>query len=159
MTYFVMEHVSGQTLSALIAEHPLPLENLLKYGSQIAEALAHAHAHGLIHRDLKSSNVMVTPEGRVKVLDFGLACPAPPQRVSEVTESTRELSREEPIAGTLPYMAPELLRAQPADARSDVWALGVVLYEMAVGSTAIRGENGIRIECGDPAPADAIASR
>ena len=145
MTYFVMEHVSGQTLSALIAEHPLPLENLLNYGSQIAEALAHAHAHGLIHRDLKSGNVMVTPEGRVKVLDFGLACPAPTQRVSEVTQSTRELSREEPIAGTLPYMAPELLRAQPADARSDVWALGVVLYEMAVGRLPFEGKTGFEL--------------
>ena len=145
MTYFVMEHVSGRTLSALIAEHPLPLENLLNYGSQMAEALAHAHAHGLIHRDLKSSNVMVTPEGRVKVLDFGLACPAPPQRVSEVSQSRKELSREEPIAGTLPYMAPELLRAQPADARSDVWALGVVLYEMAMGRLPFEGKTGFEL--------------
>jgi non-specific serine/threonine protein kinase len=145
MTYFVMEHVSGQTLGALIAEHPLPLDDLLKYGSQIAEALAHAHARGLIHRDLKSSNVMVTPEGLVKVLDFGLACPAPPQRVSEVSQSRGELSREEPIAGTLPYMAPELLRAQPADARSDVWALGVVLYEMAMGRLPFEGKTGFEL--------------
>jgi len=145
MTYFVMEHVSGQTLSALIAEHPLPLENLLGYGSQIAEALAHAHAQGLIHRDLKSSNVMVTPEGRVKVLDFGLACPAPPERVTEVSRSKGELSLEEPIAGTLPYMAPELLRAKPADARSDVWALGVVLYEMAAGRLPFEGKTGFEL--------------
>ena len=129
MTYFVMEHVDGETLGAVVSRQTLPLESVLRYGSQMADALGHAHEHGIIHRDLKSTNVMVTLDGRVKILDFGVACAAPTPRLNELSRSREALSLNQPIAGTLPYMAPELLRAEPADARSDIWALGVVLYK------------------------------
>ena len=132
--YIAMEVVEGRPLGERLADGPLPPEDVLRYGLQLADALAHAHDRGVVHRDLKSANVMVTPEGRVKVLDFGLARRVSGEELAEVT--TREhasLTEGGAILGTLPYMAPEQLRAQPADARSDVWALGVVLYEMAAG--------------------------
>ncbi len=145
ITYFVMEHVDGETLADLIARHTLPLESALKYGSQIADALAHAHDHGVIHRDLKSANVMVTRDGRIKILDFGVECGAPAARVSDLSQSTKSLARDEPSAGTLPYMAPELFRAEPADIRSDIWALGVVLYKMATGQRPFNSATGFEI--------------
>src|SRR5882724_10373438 len=100
--------------------------------------MAHAHDRTIVHRDLKSANVMVTPEGRVKVLDFGLA-----RRMSQggVDESTRtELTKAGTVVGTLAYMAPEVLRGGVADARSDIWAMGVVLHEMAAGELPFGGK-------------------
>ncbi|MGH9369753.1 MAG: protein kinase domain-containing protein, partial [Thermoanaerobaculia bacterium] len=141
--YIAMELVAGETLDAMLAGGALSAERVLRYGLQIAEALAHAHERGMVHRDLKSANVVITPQGQAKVLDFGLA-----KRVSEkgldeaTTHSQASLTAAGALVGTLPYMAPEQFRGQPADARSDVWALGVVLYEMAAGSRPFQGQTG-----------------
>jgi TolB-like protein/Tfp pilus assembly protein PilF len=143
--YFAMEYVEGRTISQLLDGRALPAESALRYGAQIADALAHAHDHGVIHRDLKSANVMVTSDGRAKVLDFGLACRIERDRVSEMTQSQEAIARAGPVAGTLPYMAPELLRGQPIDARTDIWALGVMLYEMATGRRPFDGASGFEL--------------
>jgi serine/threonine protein kinase/tetratricopeptide (TPR) repeat protein len=137
--FIVMEQVEGQPLNALLRAKGLPPNVVIRYGLQIADALAHAHEHGVIHRDLKSSNVMVTPEGRVKVLDFGLAARLGSTEIQEATASNVPLTDSRPIVGTLPYLAPELLGGEPADARTDVWSLGILLYEMASGTQPFRG--------------------
>ncbi len=145
-TYIAMELVEGQPLNARVAAGPLPVDEVLRYGQQMADALAHAHARGVVHRDLKSANVVVTPEGQVKVLDFGLAkrlTGDDPTEVSSVLEKT--LTAPGVVVGTLAYMAPEQLRGQPADARSDIWALGVVLYEIAVGKRPFEGPTGLEV--------------
>ena len=137
-SFIVMEHVDGTLLTALIPTgRGLASETVLHYAMQIADAVAHAHKHGIVHRDLKSSNIMITSDGRVKLLDFGLAIRALDADTSELdTTFSRETLSE---AGTVAYMAPELLRGRPADRRSDVWALGVLLYEMAVGRRPFAG--------------------
>ncbi len=112
---------------------------VVRNGIQLADALAHAHERGIVHRDLKSGNVWVTPSGRLKVLDFGLSRRVEQKVSEETTKFDRGWDEQHSITGTLPYMAPELLRGQEADARSDVWALGVVLYEMAAGRRPFRG--------------------
>jgi eukaryotic-like serine/threonine-protein kinase len=139
-TYIVMEFVKGRPLAEQIREGGLPDETVIRYGEQISDALSHAHQHGVVHRDLKSSNVMITPEGRAKVLDFGLA-----KRIASAEVGARTLSLESQrgqstVAGTLHYIAPEVFRGEPADARSDIWSLGVVLYEMAAGQRPFRGK-------------------
>jgi hypothetical protein len=154
--YIVMEYVDGQRLSDLIFggsertrptyEPPgLPIEMMLRYGIQIADALAHAHRNGVIHRDLKSANVVITPDGRAKVLDFGLARRLPAARLTELSQSQDSLTAEGVVSGTLSYMAPELLRGEQADARSDIWALGVLLYEMAAGARPFAGVTGFEL--------------
>ncbi len=139
-TFIAMEYVEGRPLNELIPAEGLPPGDVLRYGKQIAEALAHSHDRGIVHRDLKSSNVMVTPEGRVKVLDFGLA-----KRLAEAIggeEATRtEVSQPGMVAGTFSYMPPEVLRGEPADARSDIWSFGVLLYEMAAGRLPFQGKS------------------
>ncbi len=141
--YIAMEHVAGRPLAQSIPGDGLPLETTLRYAGQLAEALAHAHDRGVLHRDLKSSNVMITPEGRVKVLDFGLAKrAAPADAANEATRAADSVTQAGSVAGTLHYLAPELLRGQPADARSDLWALGVILYEMASGKLPFTGRTG-----------------
>ncbi|MEE8146593.1 MAG: protein kinase [Longimicrobiales bacterium] len=131
--FIVMEHVEGKTLSALIPADGLPPESVIRYGTQIADALAHAHERGIVHRDLKSANVVITPEGRAKVLDFGLAARMPQADAEAVTKTQEALPHAGMLVGTLAYMAPEVLRGEAATARSDIWALGVLLYEMASG--------------------------
>jgi eukaryotic-like serine/threonine-protein kinase len=144
--YIAMELVEGQPLSVRLTQGLLPPQEVLRYGLQLAEALAHAHERGIVHRDLKSANVVVTPEGRAKVLDFGLAKRLSGQELTEVTTaSPASLTQPGAILGTLPYMAPEQLRGQPADARSDVWALGVMLYEMAAGARPFDGQTGFEL--------------
>jgi eukaryotic-like serine/threonine-protein kinase len=132
----VMEHVPGRSLQELI-KRGLPPEQIRRYGIQIARALAHAHAHHVIHRDLKSANIIVSDEGDAKVLDFGIAVQAVDG--GRMGESST-LADSGTTAGTVAYMAPERLRGAPADARSDIWSLGVVLYEMATGSLPFQGE-------------------
>src|SRR5580704_12758987 len=137
--FIVMEQVEGQPLNALLGAKGLPPNVVIRYGLQIANALAHAHEHGVIHRDLKSTNVMVTPEGRVKVLDFGLASRLRDKELQEAASSKLPLTESRMIVGTLPYLAPELLRGEPAEARTDTWALGVLLYEMSSGTHPFHG--------------------
>jgi serine/threonine protein kinase len=141
--YVVMELIEGRSLSDLIVSTGLSMETVTRYGTQIADALAHAHDRGIVHRDLKGSNVMVTPEGRVKVLDFGLATRMEREEISDVTLSYSSL--ESKLVGTLPYMAPEVLRGQKADHLSDLWALGVLLYEAAAGQLPFRGKTGFEV--------------
>ena len=128
--FLVMEYVEGTTLSEKLSTGPLPEEEVTKLGRQVADALEEAHERGVIHRDLKPGNVMVTPKGQAKVLDFGLAKLVRPVSDTTVTESLTELPG---VAGTFPYMSPEQLQGQEVDARTDIYALGAVLYEMATG--------------------------
>ncbi|HYL78548.1 MAG TPA: protein kinase [Bryobacteraceae bacterium] len=141
--FIVMELVEGQSLSALIGSNGLPVQTVLRYGTQIAAALAHAHSRNVVHRDLKSSNLVVTPAGLVKVLDFGLARRLPVEMpASEVTQTVGDYQGPDSVGGTLPYMAPEVLRGEPGDYRSDLWALGIVLYEAATGKLPFSGKTG-----------------
>ena len=137
LAYIVMERIEGRPLDAVIGARGLPLEIVARYGAQIADALDCAHQQGVVHRDLKGANVLVTADGRVKVLDFGLAKHAAPAETDDATRST--ITRPGEIAGTPEYLAPEILRGAPADARSDLWSLGVVLHEMASGAPPFRG--------------------
>ena len=144
--YIAMELVEGKPLSALVPGQGLPVETVLRFGSQIADALAHAHERRIVHRDLKSANVVITPEGRAKVLDFGLAKRISGEELAEVTtRSQASLTQAGALIGTVPYMAPEQLRGQPADARSDVWALGVMLYEMVAGARPFQGQTSFEL--------------
>ncbi len=142
-TYIGMELVEGQSLAERLRDGALPIDTVVRYGQQLADALAHAHAHGVVHRDFKSANAVLTPEGQVKVLDFGLAKRLVTDDLSDATTLSRpSLSEPGVVAGTLAYMAPEQLRGQPADARSDIWALGIVLYELATGKRPFEGQTG-----------------
>jgi len=127
--YLILEYVPGQTLAERITKGPLKLEEALTIALQIAEAVAAAHEHDVIHRDLKPGNIKITPEGRVKVLDFGLA-KAVGGEPSEKPSTTTEPGR---IIGTPAYMSPEQARGNPVDHRSDIWSFGCVLYEMLTG--------------------------
>ena len=137
--YLAMEFVEGYSLTQEILSGGMATEMVVRNGIQLADALAHAHERGIVHRDFKSGNVWVTPSGRLKVLDFGLSKRVEQKASEETTKFDQGWDEQHSITGTLPYMAPELLRGQEADARSDVWALGVVLYEMASGRRPFRG--------------------
>jgi serine/threonine protein kinase len=146
--FVVMELVSGRSLSDLVAEGQLSIANARRYGMEIADALAHAHEHGVTHRDLKSTNVLITPTRGAKVLDFGLARRLDTHQIDALSRSQQSLTGEGMIAGTLPYMAPELLRGERGDQRSDIWALGVLLYEMVSGRRPFRGATGFEMSAG-----------
>jgi Tfp pilus assembly protein PilF/predicted Ser/Thr protein kinase len=138
-SYIAMEYVEGRSLDRVIPPGGLPWAETLRIGAQIVEALEQAHERGVIHRDLKTANIMITPAGRAKILDFGLAKRLIDEEIVEATRSQAPLSEEDAISGTLPYMAPETLQGRPADARGDIWALGAILYEMAAGSRPFEG--------------------
>lgn len=154
--YVVMEHVEGRTLNTLIPPDGLSPGTTVRYGIQIADALAHAHDRGVVHRDLKGSNVMVTAEGRVKVLDFGLARRVREGRRAAETESAVSVDGEHAVAGTVAFMSPQSLQGQPPDPRDDIWALGVLLYEMATGERPFSGDTKFQlasaIQRDSPAP-------
>ena len=138
----VMELVEGEALDARIARGPLPLPEALRVARQIADALAAAHERGIVHRDLKPANVKLGPDGRVKVLDFGLAKAGDSQPDAVDSQlPTREpgLTRDGVVVGTAPYMSPEQARGEPVDRRTDVWAFGCVLYEMLTARRAFPG--------------------
>lgn len=141
--YLVMELVEGRSLAALLPGDGLPAETVLTYGIQIAGALAHAHVRGVVHRDLKCTNVVVTPEGQAKVLDFGLAQRMDQFVVSEESETVTSIRDSLLLpgrtAGTLAYMPPEALRGELVDGRADIWALGVMLHEMLTGRLPFDG--------------------
>ena len=139
--FIAMEYVEGRPLSDLIRRSGLPVETVLRHGRQLASALEHAHDHGVIHGDLKPLNIIVTPQGDAKILDFGLARRRNP---SEFDKQTLEpLSADDILGagGTLPYMAPEQVDGGDASPRTDLWSLGIVLYEMAAGKRPFHGEN------------------
>jgi serine/threonine protein kinase/Tol biopolymer transport system component len=140
-----MEFVEGHDLSARIAQGPMPVEDALDVASQVALALEAAHEFGIVHRDLKPSNIRVREDGTVKVLDFGLAkALAPPTSMlsggTSPTITTPAMTQQGMILGTAAYMAPEQARGKPADKRADIWAFGVILYEMTTGRRPFDGE-------------------
>jgi tetratricopeptide (TPR) repeat protein/predicted Ser/Thr protein kinase len=143
--FIVMELVDGQPLSELVSGGRLPIEDVVRYGVQIAGALSYAHRSGVTHRDLKSANVLITADGRAKVLDFGLARTLSRDAVKDVSESRDSITAEGLVAGTLSVLAPEILRGEKADERSDIWSLGVLLYEMATGERPFRGATGFEL--------------
>jgi serine/threonine protein kinase len=143
--YIVMELIEGKSLSAMRGDMGLPPESVMRYGAQIASALTRAHDRGIIHRDLKTANIVVTADGLVKVLDFGLAKQVGSGIFEASTRSFSTVQGSSSVSGTLPYMAPEILRGDTADHRSDLWALGVVLYESASGRMPFEGRTGFEI--------------
>ncbi len=142
--YLVMEFVDGRTLADCLAAAPLPLEQAITYAIQLADALAKAHREGIVHRDLKPGNVMVTKSG-IKVLDFGLAktsaAPVAVAGFSMLPTTPPNLTAHGAILGTFQYMAPEQLEGKDADARTDIFAFGAVLYEMVTGNKAFAGSS------------------
>src|SRR5512136_2900697 len=141
--FLVMELLEGETLAHRLEKGPMPVAEVLTIGTQIADALDRAHRAGVVHRDLKPGNVMLTKSG-AKLMDFGLARAADldaaaPGALTESPTVSRPLTKEGTIVGTFHYMAPEQLEGKEADARVDLWALGCVLYEMATGKRAFEG--------------------
>jgi tetratricopeptide (TPR) repeat protein/predicted Ser/Thr protein kinase len=141
--FIAMEYVEGTTLGRQIAQGPLPLSEAIRIASELAEAVELAHRSGIVHRDLKPSNVMLTPDGRVKVMDFGLAQLMTSLAIDSTTVRTMTTSGVGGLTGTLAYMSPEQLRSLPVDARSDVFAFGLLLYEMVTGTHPFRRSTAI----------------
>ena len=145
ITYLVMELVPGETLQERLARAPLTIDEALGFFQQIAEALEAAHAASVVHRDLKPANIKITPEGRIKILDFGLAKAfTAPEPVSELSRSptlTRDATAAGVILGTASYMSPEQAKGKNADKRADIWAFGAVLFEAITGRKAFDGES------------------
>ena len=143
--YLVLELLPGETLAERLARGPIPVAEAIEIAMKIAEALEEAHEQGIVHRDLKPANIMLTPDGKVKVLDFGLAKAfvedAPDADSSMSPTLTRDATRVGVILGTAAYMSPEQAKGKPVDKRADVWAFGVVLYEMLTGKRAFAGED------------------
>jgi Tol biopolymer transport system component/predicted Ser/Thr protein kinase len=137
--FLVMEYLEGETLSERLLKGALPFDQVLRYGIEIADALDKAHRQGIVHRDLKPGNVMITKSG-VKLLDFGLAKAVAPTTPQQLTSLPTALTQEGTILGTFQYMAPEQLEGGEADARTDIFAFGAVLYEMATGQKAFSGK-------------------
>jgi TolB-like protein/tetratricopeptide (TPR) repeat protein len=137
-TFIVMELVPGTQLTYRLVAHGLDPETVARWGAQLADALEHAHQHGVIHRDVKPSNVVVTPAGNVKLVDFGIAARGP-SAPDDTTMFEPGDGTAGQVAGTPPYMAPEVIRGAMADARSDIWSLGVMLYEALAGTRPFDG--------------------
>jgi Tol biopolymer transport system component len=163
--YIAMELVQGRSLDEVIGGRPLPLRAALDYGIQVADALSAAHAAGIVHRDLKPGNVMVTGSGLVKVLDFGLAkIVAIPAAESDATQLVLDKpeSVEGLVLGTVSYMSPEQAQGRPVDPRSDIFAFGVLMYEMLTGRRAFQGDSPIStlsaILTTDPAPLAGVSA-
>src|SRR5664279_2246684 len=165
--YLVMEHLEGQTLAERLSKGPLPLDQVLKYGAEICEGLERAHRSSVVHRDLKPGNIMLTKTG-AKLMDFGLA----KQSVASATaasgltataktsQGSQPLTAQGTVVGTFQYMSPEQIEGKEADARSDIFALGAVLYEMVTGKRAFEGKSAASVMAAilerDPAPISTI---
>ena len=146
----MMECLEGETLAKRLEKAPLPLEQVLKYGAQIADALDKAHRAGIVHRDLKPGNIMLTATG-AKLLDFGLAKPAAPlvsgaTLTATATQAT-PVTQEGTIVGTFQYMSPEQVEGKELDGRSDIFSMGAVLYEMVTGKKAFDGKSHFEASC------------
>jgi TolB-like protein len=160
--YIAMEAIEGRTLSSLLKDGPLPVDRVIAIALQVGGALEQAQERGIVHRDLKSANVMITPKGTVKVLDFGLA-----KRIEAASplaqEATRWVSRSDVVFGTLPYMSPEQALGRPVDHRSDLFSLGTVLYEALSGRMPFDGPTTPEVLNAvvnrDPKPLEALNSR
>src|SRR3954468_22073888 len=141
----VMELVEGESLEARLRRGPLPLDEALAIARQVGDALSAAHERGIVHRDLKPGNIMLTPDGSVKVLDFGLARMVEPDAAVSGLSMSPTLSIQATMAGTIlgtaPYMSPEQARGRTVDKRTDVWAFGCVLFEMLTGKRAFDGDD------------------
>jgi eukaryotic-like serine/threonine-protein kinase len=160
ISYLVMEYLEGETLADRLKQGPLPLEQLLKMAIEICEGLETAHRRGVVHRDLKPANIFILPDGHAKLLDFGLATSSPVDQgetmgaadSSQTVEYAMQLTSPGSAVGTIAYMSPEQARGESVDGRSDLFSLGVVIYEMATGHRPFTG----------PSPAtvfDAILNR
>lgn len=148
LDFIVMEYVEGATLKAIVERGPLELQRVLHLGAHVGDALAAAHSIGLIHRDIKSSNILITTRGEAKVLDFGLAKLIRPPLSETEKESTltgSDLTDTGVIVGTVSYMSPEQTRGEPLDGRSDIFSLGCVLYEAATGKLPFTGPSNLAI--------------
>ena len=139
----IMEFISGRTLVDIIPKGGLRVPQVINYGLQISDALSAAHAAGIVHRDLKPGNIMVTGNGLVKILDFGLAKLISPDPDPDATLASGPLTMEGSILGTVAYMSPEQAQGKKVDARSDIFSFGAVLYEMTTGQRAFLGDNTI----------------
>ncbi len=139
ISFIVMEYIEGETLDARIQSRALPLNQSLDIAIQVADALDEAHSKGIVHRDIKSMNIMITPRGQAKVLDFGLAksITLPSEQMSEA--STKGVTEPGVVLGTVQYMSPEQALGKSVDARSDIFSFGVVLYQMATGAFPFSG--------------------
>jgi Tol biopolymer transport system component len=157
--YLVMEYLDGETLATRLERGALPLDQVLRYGAEIASALAAAHRQGVVHRDLKPGNVMLTRAG-ARLLDFGLAKPAAAAASPIEATASAPITAHGTLVGTYPYMAPEQLEGHDADARTDMFALGAVLYEMATGRRAFEGKTTASLIAAilerDPAPVSTV---
>src|SRR5262249_1546288 len=143
--FIAMQHVEGKNVRQLVGGRPLELKSALLIVIQVADALSAAHARGIIHRDIKSGNVMVTPSGQVKVLDFGLAKLLDDQQASAAGIHQTELTEIGVPYGTATYAAPEQARGDRVDKRADVFSIGVLLYEMLTGTWPFRGKSAIDV--------------
>src|SRR6266478_5370579 len=159
LTFIVMQYIEGETLAEEMERQPLELTTALAIAEQAAEALAEAHTHGVVHRDLKPQNMMITPRGQLKILDFGLA---KQMRASDSVDfeapTATLLSTPGHVIGTVPYMSPEQLQGEPLDARSDIFSFGVIFYEMLAGKHPFQDKSAAvtlsRIMLSDPIPTE-----
>ena len=159
-SFIAMQYIEGETLDLRLKRKPVELKELLTIACQIADALTEAHTHGIIHRDIKPSNVIITSRGQVKVMDFGLAKVIQQAgRVDTEAQTQTLLTAPDVMPGTVPYMSPEQLRGEQVSVCSDVWALGVVLYEMITGQLPFRGSTAFTLSSAilreSPAPLSA----
>jgi serine/threonine protein kinase/Flp pilus assembly protein TadD len=158
-TFIVMQYIEGETLAAKMERQPLELSTALAIAEQAAEGLAEAHTHGILHRDVKPQNMLITPRGQLKILDFGLAKQMHSSDSVDYDAPTASLlSTPGNLIGTMPYMSPEQLQGEPLDARSDIFSLGVTLYEMLAGKHPFQDKSAAvtlsRIMLGDPIPTE-----
>ena len=144
--FIVMQYIEGETLAARLLQSPMTPDEVIDVGIQVGEALSEAHMRGVIHRDIKPQNVIITPRGQVKVLDFGLARVAQAEdSIGPEAKTVTQLTEEGYIVGTVAYMSPEQLKGQPVDTRSDLFSFGVMLYECAAGKPPFTGSSKIEI--------------
>src|SRR5207302_6649949 len=159
LTFIVMQYIEGETLAEKMERQPLALSTALALAEQAAEGLAEAHTHGVVHRDLKPQNMMITSRGQLKILDFGLAKQVRSSDSVDFEAPTATLlSTPGNIVGTMPYMSPEQLQGETLDARSDIFSLGVTFYEMLAGKHPFQDKSAAvtlsRIMLGDPIPTE-----